>query len=132
MAMAFGVEAAPENSDYGRDLISVVTLGRHATFPTANCMVWATAEGLGVGPAQLDGYHGVNMNINLQPLPGEAATQPTPFSAGIAQIKSHYPTTPAWLLKTVEKNREPIEAACAQDHPTPFKVYAITARDKQP
>ena len=72
------------------------------------------------------------MNLNLQPLPDEPAKQPTPFSSGIAEIKLRFPTAPAWLLTTIEKNKAPIEAACAQDHPTPFKVYAVTARDKQP
>ena len=118
-------------SDYDRDLISVVTLGRHSDFPTANCYVWVNAEGQGVGPAQLDGFHGVNLNINLHPLANESAKQPTTFEMGLAALKAKYPTAPAWLVKTVEKNRPAIEAACSQDHPTPFKVYGITARDKQ-
>ena len=47
LAMAFGAEAEPANSEYGRDLISVVTLGRHATFPTANGLpprVWVSGQ----------------------------------------------------------------------------------------
>jgi hypothetical protein len=128
---AVAAPKASSSSEYERDLISVVTLGRHSDFPTANCYVWVNAEGLGVGPAQLDGFHGVSLNINLNPLPNESAKQPTSFAAGIAAMKAKYPTTPAWMIKTVEKNQAAIEAACAQDHPTPFKVYGITGRDKQ-
>ena len=134
LAVAGPAPAAPKAaaaSDYDRDLISVVTLGRHSDFPTANCYVWVNAEGLGVGPAQLDGFHGVSLNINLQPLPNESAKAPTTFAMGLAALKSKFPTTPAWLIKTVERRQAAIEAACAQDHPTPFKVYGITARDKQ-
>jgi hypothetical protein len=123
-------KAAPA-SDYERDLISVVTPGRHSDFPTANCYVWVNAEGLGVGPAQLNGFHGVSLNINLQPLPNESSKQPTSFATGMAELKAKYPTAPAWMIKTVENNQAAIEAACAQDHPTPFKVYGVTARDKQ-
>jgi len=131
VVFAGNASAAPPTSEYERDLISVITMGRHAAFPTANCLVWANAEDLGVGPKELNGYHGVTMNINLQPLPNELAKQPTPFSAGLAELKARYPTAPAWLVKTVEKNRPVIEAACAQDHETPFKVYTITSRDRQ-
>jgi hypothetical protein len=134
LAAAGPAPAAPKAaaaSDYERDLISVVTLGRRSDFPTANCYVWVNAEGLGVGPAQLGGFHGVSLNINLHPLPNESAKQPTTFATGMAELKAKYPTTPAWLLKTVEKQQAAIEAACAQDHPTPFKVYGVTARDKQ-
>lgn len=115
------------DSEYGRDLISVAT-GLHWSIPTANCIVWANAEGLGVGPAQLGGFHGLSMNINLKPLPQENP-HPTTFESGMAELKSSFPTAPAWLLKTLEKNRAAIEAACVQDHPTPFKVYSITRRD---
>ncbi len=128
---AAGVAIAAPASEYERDLISVITMGRHSTFPTANCVVWANAEDVGVGPTELNGYHGVTMNINLQPLPNELAKQPTPFSAGLAELKARYPTTPAWLVKTIEKNQSAIETACAQDHETPFKVYTITSRDRQ-
>jgi hypothetical protein len=129
-AFAAAKKAEPA-AEYDRDLISIVTLGRHSDFPTANCYVWVNAEGLGVGPAQLDGFHGVSMNINLHPMANESAKAPTSFAMGLAELKAKYPTTPAWMIKTVEKNQAGIEAACAQDHPTPFKVYGITARDKQ-
>jgi len=133
-AAAGPVAAAPKAaaaSDYERDLISVVTLGRRSDFPSANCYVWVNAEGLGVGPPQLGGFHGVSLNINEHPLANESAKVPTIFAMGLAELKAKYPTAPAWLVKTVEKNQAGIEAACAQDHPTPFKVYGVTARDKQ-
>lgn len=118
--------AASDAPSYGRDLISVSTYGRHATFPTATCVVWANAEGLGVGPAQLSGYHGLSLNVNVQPLPGESATT---FAQALAQAKATYPTAPAWLVKTVEKHQAAIEAACRQDHEEPFKIYTIGKKD---
>jgi hypothetical protein len=130
LLLAASYSRAAEDTEYDRQVISVVTLSRHASLPTANCLVWANAEDLGVGPAQLDGMHGVSMNINPQPLPSEAV-KPTPFAEGLADIKTRFPKAPAWLLATIEKNRTAIEAACAQDHPIPFKVYTITQRDKR-
>ena len=115
-----------EASEYGRDLISVITAGRHAAFPTATCIVWANAEGLGVGVAQLGGYHGVNLNLNEHPLAGEPATT---FAQAMAEAKAKYPTAPPWLLKTLEKHQAAIEAACQQDHADPFKIYAIGKKD---
>jgi hypothetical protein len=120
--------AAEAALEYGRDLISVVT-GRQARTPTGNCLVWANAEGLGVGPAQLGGMHGVSMNINPKPLPGDGMP-PTSFDAGLAELKASFPTTPAWIVETLQKNRAAIEAACGEDHETPFKVHAITAADR--
>jgi len=120
--------AAEPVPEYGRDLISVVT-GRHLPTPTGNCLVWANAEGLGVGPAQLNGMHGVSMNINVKPTPhdGMAATS---FESGISELKSSFPTTPPWIVDTLQKHRAAIEAACGEDHETPFKVHAITAADR--
>ena len=131
-ALAAGtVQAAPPPaSDYDRDVITVVTLSRHSAYPSATCMVWANAEGLGVGPAQLDGFHGVTFNINLTPLPDEAAKQPTTFAQGIAAMKAKFPTVPAWMVSVLEKHRPAIEAACAKDQPTPFKVYTLTKKDQ--
>jgi hypothetical protein len=131
LAAAGAQAAAAPSSDYDRDVITVVTLGRHGPFATANCMVWANAEGLGVGPAELGGLHGVTMNINPQPLASENL-KPTLFDAGFAEMKGRFPTAPAWLLSVVEKNKAGIVAACLEDHPIPFKVHTITARDKQP
>ena len=127
-ALAAAKKPAVEE-DYGRNLISVATPGRHApSAKTADCLVWANAEGLGVGPAQLGGLHGVEMHINVKPLPGEAG--PTSFEAGFARLKAEHPTTPAWLLAAIQKNRAAIETACAEDHPDPMKVYSITAKDR--
>lgn len=136
LGMAIGLSAAltsaaaarDADSEYGRDLISVVT-GLHEPVPTGNCVVWANAEGFGVGPDQLGGLHGLTMNINVKPLPKDSL-QPTSFESGMAALRSSFPTAPAWLVKTLEKNRAAVEAACAQDHETPFKVYSITGRDK--
>ncbi|MGZ6019689.1 MAG: hypothetical protein ACXWKO_13560 [Phenylobacterium sp.] len=122
--------APPPASDYDRDVITVVTLSRHSAFPSATCMVWANAEDLGVGPAQLNGFHGLSFNINLTPLPDEASKVPTTFAQGIAAMKAQYPTAPAWMVSALEKHRAQIEAACAKDQPTPFKVYALTKKDQ--
>lgn len=117
-------------SEYGRDVITVATSGRHGLSPTANCVVWANAEDLGLGPAELGGLHGVNMNINPHPLASES-TPPTSFASGLAELKSRVPTTPQWLLKTLEKHAARIEAACLQDHPTPFEIHRITRADQR-
>jgi hypothetical protein len=119
--------AAPP-ADYGQDLISVVT-GQHEPTPTGNCIVWANAEGLGVGRAQLGGYHGVAMNIDLKPM-GKDGPQPVTFAAGLAELKSRWPTTPDWLVKTLQKNQAAIEAACGEDHETPVTIHKITAADQ--
>jgi hypothetical protein len=121
--------AAEADAPYQRNVISVATVSRHGAFATANCLVWVDAEGFGVGPAQLAGLHGLSMNINPKPLASEAAQRPTSFEDGMADMKTRFPTAPAWLLATVQKNRAAIETACEGDHETPFKVYTITAKD---
>jgi hypothetical protein len=131
--VAFGsanAAPAPAASDYDRDAITVVTLARHSAYPSATCLVWENAEGLGVGPAQLNGFHGVTFNINLTPMPAEASKVPTTFEQGIAAMKAQYPTAPAWMVSTLEKHRAQIEAACAKDQPTPFKVYGVSKKDQ--
>ncbi len=124
------VAAPPAASDYDRDVITVVTLSRHTAFPSATCLVWANAEGLGVGPAQLDGMHGLSFNINEHPMAEEAAKLPTTFDQGLAAMKAQYPKAPAWMVAALQKHRAEIEAACGKDQPTPFKVYALTKRDQ--
>jgi hypothetical protein len=121
--------AAEADTPYQRNVISVATVSRHGALATANCLVWVNAEGLGVGPAQLDGFHGLSMNINPKPLPTETAQRPTTFETGFADMKARFPTAPAWLLATVQKHHAAIETACEGDHETPFKVYTITAKD---
>lgn len=113
-----------------RNVISVAVSDRHGAPATGSCLVWASAEGLGVGPNELNGYHGVNMIINVAPLPNEDQ-RGTTFENGIKALMAQYPTTPAWLLNTIEKNRAAIEAACRLDHPQPFVVYTITEKDKR-
>jgi hypothetical protein len=113
--------------DYGQDLISVAT-EQHGAVPTGNCVVWANAEGLGVGRAQLGAYHGVSMNIDLKPLGNDGA--PTPFAVGIAALRRQFPTAPEWLVKTIEKNQAAIERACVEDHDTRVTIHKITAADE--
>jgi hypothetical protein len=114
--------------DYGQDLISVAT-DQHGAVPTGNCVVWANAEGLGVGPGQLGAFHGVSMNINLKPLGKDGA--PTPFAVGIAALRRQFPTAPDWLVKAIEKNQAAIEQACVEDHDTPVTIHKITAADER-
>lgn len=128
LASAAMVHAATPDTSYDRNLISVATISRHSPWPSANCIVWANAEGFGVGPAQLAGYHGLTMNINPKPLASESG-KPTSFESGFAMMKAQFPTAPAWLLKTVEKHRAAIVEACEQDHETPFKIYSISKDD---
>lgn len=120
--------AAEAGADYARDQITVTASGREQTMPTANCLVWANAEGFGVGPDQLGGLHGLQMNINEHPL---AAEEPHPqtFAVGMANVKAAVPTAPAWLMATLQKNQAAIETACAVEHMEPFKVYTITKAD---
>jgi hypothetical protein len=118
----------PADEDYGRNLISVATPGRHApSAQTGACVVWINAEGLGVGPAQLDGLHGLSLTINVKPLPGEATSN---LASGIASAKAEHPKAPAWLFTALEKHRAAIEAGCAEDHEDPVKVTSLTAKDK--
>ena len=129
VAVASTAGAKPEDDDIGRDLISIATPGRHATIAkTADCIVWANAEGLGVGPAQLGGLHGIVMHINPRPLPEDGA--PVSFAAGLARLKAEHPTAPAWMVALLQKNQAVIEARCAEDHPDPLKIYSIKARDR--
>jgi hypothetical protein len=133
--LAVAASAAPAKkvagqaaADYGGNLISVTTPDRASAFaPTNDCTVWINAEGLGAGPAQLGGLHGMAMHINEAPRAGEPAT---PFAVGLASLKAAYPNAPAWVFATVEKNRAAIQAGCAADHPEPFKVRSITAADR--
>jgi hypothetical protein len=131
-AIAVGsAHAAPAPaSDYDRDAITVVTLSRHTAYPSATCLVWANAEDLGVGPAQLDGFHGLTFNINPHPLPDEAAKLPTTFDQGLAAMKAQYPKAPAWMVAALQKHRAEIEAACGKDQPTPVKIYTLTKKDQ--
>jgi hypothetical protein len=118
-------------SQYDRDVISVVTLGRHSDFPTASCLVWANAEGLGVGPAQLHGYHGVSMQINLHPMAAENNQHATTFADGLTELKSQFPDVPGWIVAALEKNRGKIEAGCAEDHAEPHVIHNMTHADQR-
>lgn len=120
---------AAEAPSYGVNLISVATPGRQASpAPTNDCVVWINAEGLGVGPAELGGLHGLVMHLNETPLASETATT---FAAGLADVKASVPTAPTWLLGALEKNKTAIQNGCAADHPEPFVVKKLSAADKR-
>jgi hypothetical protein len=63
-------------------------------------------------------------------MPTEASKVPTTFDQGIAAMKAKYPGAPPWMVSTLQKHRPAIEAACAKDQPTPFKVYTVTKKDQ--
>lgn len=117
--------------DYGRDLISVVTTQRHDAVASANCVVWANAEGLGVGPADLGGLHGLAMAINPKPLASETGVEPSTVATALPGLKREYPKAPPWLFAALEKNAAAIEAACVQGHEEPFTIRRLTAADKR-
>ncbi|MBS0335089.1 MAG: hypothetical protein JSS35_20165 [Proteobacteria bacterium] len=128
MAVA-AAQKPPPAPGYGQDLISVVR-PQEGIFPTGECIVWANAEGLGVGRQQLDGYHGVTLDLDLKPV-GHDGDRPTSFADALAGARKRFPDAPAWMFKTLEDNRPAIEAACAEDHDTPFVVHKVTAADKK-
>jgi hypothetical protein len=127
ITLATGAQAYAQY-DYAHDAITAIARGRHASFPSANCVVWANAEELGVGPAQLDGYHGLAMNINLHPLPGDGGA--TTFLVGMENLKRGFPTAPQWMISALERNRAAIEAACAKDSDTPILISRLSAKDR--
>ncbi|CAN5218286.1 hypothetical protein BH09PSE2_BH09PSE2_07080 [soil metagenome] len=118
-------------ADYATDVITVVSNTRQAIPPTANCVVWANAEGLGVGPAELNGFHGVGFNINPKPLAAETNQRPTTFAEGLADMKTQFPTTPAWMTAAIVKNQAKIEAACESEQTTPYLIQKLTKADKK-
>ena len=108
--------AAAEAPEYGRDLISVTSNGRTGTPASATCVVWANAEGLGVGPDQLGGLHGISFNINPKPLAAEVDVKPTTTTDGLKFVRAQTPPPPAWLTAAIEKNASKIDAACSEEH----------------
>ena len=112
-------------------MITAVSNTRNSIPPSANCTIWANAEGLGVGPAQLNGFHGVSFNINLKPLASEANQRPSTFAEGLADLKASFPTAPAWLTEAIAKNQSKIETACASDQPTPLVIQKLTKADRK-
>lgn len=130
--IAAAAVAAPKSeavADYGRDLISVATPGRDAPqAKSGDCVVWTNAEGLGVGPAELGGMHGLAMHINVAPMAGDT---PVAFAAGLAELKAANPKAPAWMFAAIEAHRSQIEARCAEDHPAPVQIAKLTTRDRR-
>lgn len=131
LAAAPALAKPDDASPYNRDVISVVTLARHSTLPTSSCLVWANAEGFGLGAAQLHGYHGVSMQINIHPMSAESNQHPTTFADGMSALKSQFPDAPAWIVVALEKNRDKIEAGCAADHAEPYIIHKITRADQR-
>ena len=126
---ASGAAAAPSVVDYVHDAITVATPGR--TFdvgPTATCVVWENAEGVGIGPAQLDGMHGLSMSINVKPLPNDSGVF-TSFEAGLRSLKANAPHAPGWMFAALERNRAAIEKRCGEEHGEPFVISKITRKD---
>ena len=116
-------------ADYATDVITAVSNTRNAIPPSANCTIWANAEGLGVGPAQLNGFHGVSFNINLKPLASETNQRPSTFAEGLADLKTSFPTAPAWLVAAITADQAKIEAACAQEQVTPVVIRKLKKAD---
>ena len=137
LAVASGARATEPHSpsirtdtsafDYAQDQIVVSTEGRsRLQNPTATCLVWANAEGFGVGPAQLGGLHGVTLTLVVHPLAGET---PRTFAQALSAAKVSYPGAPDWLMRTLAANQPGIEAACGEDHAEPYAVHRITRAD---
>jgi len=138
-AVAVAAEAAPrkrtaapaaEAPAYARDVITVSSNERHNAPPSATCVVWANAEGLGVGPEQLGGFHGISFNINPKPLAGETDQHPTTTADGLKAVRAQTPPPPAWMTAAIEKNAAKIDAACAEEHIDPLVITKLTAKDK--
>ena len=123
--------AGRSDGDYGRNLISVVTTQRHDALQSANCVVWANAEGLGVGPTELGGLHGLAMTINPKPLATEAGVPATTVASALPGLKAQFPKAPPWLFATLEKHAAAADAACLEDHEEPFTIHKITAADRR-
>jgi hypothetical protein len=119
---------AEAQSGYATDAITAIAPSRHATFPTATCTVWANAEGLGVGPAQLNGFHGLSLSINPHPLPTDGG--PITLDTAVGVMKASLPGAPAWMVKAIENHRAAIDAACAKDSETPILIYRLTDKDR--
>jgi hypothetical protein len=127
IVLGFGA-AAWAQGDYAHDAITAIAPNRHGSPPTGSCTVWANAEGLGVGAAQLDGMHGVTVSINPHPAPGESS--PLSFATGLEVAKKEQPKAPAWMFAAIQKSRAAIEAACGKDSATPILVRRLTTKDK--
>ena len=122
--------AAADAPAYARDVISVASNGRHGAPASATCVVWANAEGLGVGPEQLSGLHGLSFNINPKPLAGEVDAKPSTTADGLKSIRAQTPPPPAWLTAAIEKNAAKIDAACGEEHTDPTVIVKLTKKDK--
>lgn len=115
-------DATPE---FAVNAVTVATPGRDDTPPSTLCVVWADAEGLGVGPAQLNDLHGLSLTLNLAPTGG------TTLEQALAAAKATYPSVPDWLLVAVRSRAGDIAKACAATHAEPVLVTKLTASDRR-
>ena len=115
-------DAMPE---FAVNAVTVATPGRDDTPPSTLCVVWADAEGLGVGPAQLNDLHGLSLTLNLAPTGG------TTLEQALASAKATYPKVPDWLLAAVRGRAGGIAKACAATHAEPALIGKLTASERR-
>ena len=115
-------EATP---DFAVNAVTVATPGRDDTPPSTVCVVWADAEGLGVGPAQLNDLHGLSLTLNLAPTGG------TTLEQALVAGKANYPGAPDWLFAAVRGRAGDIAKACAATHAEPMLITKLTASDRR-
>ena len=114
--------ATPE---FAVNAVTVATPGRDGTPPSTVCVVWADAEGLGVGPAQLNDLHGLSLTLNLAPTGG------TTLEQALTAAKATYPNIPDWLFGAVRRRAGDIAKACAATHAEPVLVTRLTPSDRR-
>lgn len=118
--------AAGDAPEYAVDAITVATPGRDATPPSTLCIVWADAESLGVGPAQLGGLHGLSLTLDLSGPSG------TTLDQALAAAKTAFPSAPEWLLSAVRAQGGPIARACGGAHADPVLITKLTSKSRAP
>lgn len=111
--------------EFAVNAVTVATPGRDDTPPSTLCVVWADAEGLGVGPAQLKDLHGLSLTLNLAPAGG------TTLEQALAAAKAAYPGVPDWLLEAVRGRAGLIAKACAATHIEPVLIAKLTDSDRR-
>lgn len=116
--------AAGDRPEFAVDAITVATPERDAYVPNRLCVVWADAEGLGVGPAQLGGLHGLSLTIDPSTPNG------TTLEQALTAAKTAYPGAPDWFLGTVRGRAAVIAQACGGAHAEPVVIARLTARDR--
>ena len=115
-------DAPPE---FAVNAVTVATPGRDDTPPSTLCVVWADAEGLGVGPAQLNDLHGLSLTLNPAPTGG------TTLEQALAAAKATYQNAPDWLFAAVRSRASDIAKACDVAHAEPVLITKLTASDRR-